>query len=371
VLLSFFAVRSCYEKRRALWSSILDESVTCVMPVTPYRSFPASEVQVSKCQRTILGVDGIIADTASLHVLFNSIVDRSKHPEGTIQFRYTLIAEESVVSGNQMMARWRMATTNAKALGAKREIIKMGMLCARFNSAHKIVAIDLMFDVMAFMLQLKQCAVSNAFSVVPNTVQTCVGPFGDKATVMTSAERPYTIVQVNRQWEEMTGWKAEDVVGKLSCKILQGPVTEKENLFDLMSDIRYKRPASAILTNYVRGREELFRNYMNVYPLSTDSKVSHYVALTTHFERVDANGSKNYTESKVKEEVKEEVAESEKVSLETKIEESNKVKTDEQHENKPLEDPLSLSHETIHCKTEASDTKVIAVNDELIRDMKV
>ena len=74
VLLSFFAVRSCYEKRRALWSSILDESVTCVMPVTPYRSFPASEVQVSKCQRTILGIDGVIADTASLHVLFNSIV---------------------------------------------------------------------------------------------------------------------------------------------------------------------------------------------------------------------------------------------------------------------------------------------------------
>merc|ERR1719491_1332355 len=180
--------------------------------------------------------------------------------------------------------------------GVQREIGKHGgMLNVRFNKAHKIVSMEIMFDVMAFMIQLKQHSEYTDLAVVPNTVQTCKGPF-NVPIVMTTAERPYTIVQVNRLWEEMTGWKAEDVVGKSSCAILQGPATEKENLFDLMSDVRYKRPASAILTNYVRGREELFRNYMNVYPLSTDSKVSHYVALTTHFERVDANGSKNYTE---------------------------------------------------------------------------
>ncbi|KAL3936176.1 MAG: hypothetical protein SGARI_002673, partial [Bacillariaceae sp.] len=68
VLMSFFALRSANEKRRELWASILDESrFACVMPVTPYRSFPASEVQVSKCQRTILGIDGMMSDTASLH----------------------------------------------------------------------------------------------------------------------------------------------------------------------------------------------------------------------------------------------------------------------------------------------------------------
>ena len=48
VLLSFFALRAENEKQRFLWSSILDKSFTCVMPVTPYRSFPASEVQVYK-----------------------------------------------------------------------------------------------------------------------------------------------------------------------------------------------------------------------------------------------------------------------------------------------------------------------------------
>jgi len=293
VLLSFFALRSNFEKRRALWSSIMDESFTCVMPVTPYRSFPASEVQISKCQRTIMGVDGMMGDTASMHVLLNSIVDRSRFPTGRVQFRYTLIAEEAIVSGCQMMARWNMSTTNAVALGAKREVKKMGMLCARFNSAHKIVALELMFDVMAFMLQLKQNAGASAFSVVPNTVQTCVGPFGNSPMVMTLADRPYTIVQVNSHWEKMTGWKAEDVVGKKSCKILQGQKTEDSSIDDLMSSIRYQRPAFTVLTNYTRNGKKMFRNFINLFPLSTDSKITHYVGLTVHIEWMEgAKGQK-------------------------------------------------------------------------------
>ena len=65
---------------------------------------PPSEVQVSKCQRTIMGIDSMIADTASIHILLNSLVDRSRFPDRKIDFRYTVVAEESVVSGSQMMA---------------------------------------------------------------------------------------------------------------------------------------------------------------------------------------------------------------------------------------------------------------------------
>lgn len=285
VLMSFFALRSSNELRRNYWSSILDETITCNMPVTPYRSFPASEVQVAECQRTIMGVDGMMADAASLHALLNSLVDRSRFPNGVVEFRYTLIAEEAVVSGNQMMARWNMSTLNASKLGAKKEVHKMGMLCAKFNGAHKIVGFDIMFDVMAFMLQLKQSA--NSFSVVPNTVQTCQGPFGGQPMVMTLADRPYTIVQVNKQWEEMTGWKAEEVVGKASCSILQGPLTERADLEKLMISVCYKRAAYTVLTNYRRDKERLFRNFLTVYPLSTNSKITHYAAFTIHFEWIN------------------------------------------------------------------------------------
>jgi PAS domain-containing protein len=270
-----------YEKKRSLWSSILEESVTCVLPVTPYRSFPASEVQISKCQRTILGIDAMMADTASLHVLFNSFVDRSKYPSEEVQFKYTLVSEEAVVSGDQIMARWEMTTTNAIKLGSKKELKKVGMLCARFNSRHKLVSLELIFDVMAFMLQLKQSARADFLSVVPNTVQTCVGPFGDLPMVMTLAEPPYTIVHANEKWEEMTGYKSDEVVGKHSCNILQGEGSEQKELDALAKSIQYQRPASIAITNYTREKKP-FKNFFNLYPLSTDSKITHYVQLTLH-----------------------------------------------------------------------------------------
>ncbi|GAX18390.1 hypothetical protein FisN_15Lh315 [Fistulifera solaris] len=281
VLMSFFSLRSTNEKRRSLWESILDESCfACVMPVTPYRSFPASEVQVSRCQRTILGIDAIMADTASLHVLFTSLVDRKRFPTAKISFRYTLVTEEAVVAGNQMMARWIMSTTNAVQYGARTEVVKQGMLCCKFNNAHKITGFELMFDVMAFMLQLKQAAGSDGFSVIPNTVQTCQRAF-DKPMVMTLAEPPYTIMQVNQKWEEMTGYSAEEVVGKESCSILQNSDSSTSHLHYMMDEIRYKRPTAAYLINSKKSGE-LFRHFVLLFPLSTDSRITHYLALSSY-----------------------------------------------------------------------------------------
>lgn len=281
VLMSFFALRTSNEKRRKLWSSILDESCfTCVMPVTPYRSFSASEVQLSKCQRTIMGIDGMMADTSSLHVLFDTLVDRETFPRSKINFRYTLVTEEAVVSGNQVMARWVMTTTNAVQCGSKTEVTKQGMLCCKFNSAYKIFALELMFDVMAFMLQLKQSAGSDGFSVVPNTVQTCQRSF-DKPMVMTLADPPYTIIQVNELWTNMTGFTAEEVVGKVSCSILHSSDEDNTSLKNMMNEIRYKRPASAMLVNKTKSGES-FSNFLVVFPLSTDSRICYYIGLTMH-----------------------------------------------------------------------------------------
>jgi PAS domain S-box-containing protein len=289
VLMSLFALRSTNEKRRDLWASILDESCfSCVVPVTPYRSFPASEVQVSKCQRTIMGIDGMIADTSSLHVLFDSLVDRSRFPLGKIEFRYTLITEEAVVAGNQMMARWTMSTVNAVQCGVKMEVSKSGMLCCRFNSGHKIIGLELMFDVMAFMLQLKQAAGTETFSVIPNTVQTCQRTF-EKPVVMTLAEPPYTIIQVNSEWEKMTGYTAEEVVGKANTGILQGSSTDRKSVDEMMNEIRFRRPFSTVLMN-VKKSGEVFRNFLLLFPLSTDSRITHYIAITDFVDHPSSSG---------------------------------------------------------------------------------
>jgi hypothetical protein len=87
----------------------------------------------------------------------------------------------------------------------------------------------------------------------------------------------------------MTGYSADDVVGKTSCSILQGQSTDKSGLQELMNEVRFKRSASVMLMNYNKNGEK-FRNFIVVYPLSTDSRITHYLALTTYTERVESDG---------------------------------------------------------------------------------
>jgi PAS domain S-box-containing protein len=313
VLRSFFALRASYSpeksQNRESWSGILDESsFTCRLPVTPYQSFPSSEVQVSNCQRTICGVDGMVGDAAANYVFLNSMVDRSRYPNGRMKFQYTLVTEESPSGGggggstgssNQLMARWSMSTLNAKKLGASNahssELSQRGMLLCKFNSAHKIVSLEIMFDVMAFMLQVKMAMGFDNFNdvVIPNTVQTCVGQGRqyDYPMVMTLANRPYTIVQVNERWENLTGYARSEVVGKKSCSILQRQDhrrhEENGELDRLMGPVLFQRPSCAMLTNYTKcGRR--YRQYVTIYLLSTDSNISHYFGLTTFVQWMDA-----------------------------------------------------------------------------------
>lgn len=74
-------------------------------------------------------------------------MDRYHYPKGKIKFQYTLATEESVTAGNQIMARWSMETLNAKKCGARTELHQQGMLFCKFNSAHKIVSLDIMVSV--------------------------------------------------------------------------------------------------------------------------------------------------------------------------------------------------------------------------------
>jgi PAS domain S-box-containing protein len=192
-----------------------------------------------------------------------------------------------------------METLNAKQCGAHNELHQSGMLFCKFNSSHKIVSLEMMFDVMAFMLQVRMAMGYDNFNdvVIPNTVQACTKDFY-YPVVMTSADRPYTITNVNERWEKLTGYKSEEVVGKASCSILQGDDTTKEELDLLMRPVLFKRPSCAMVTNYTKSGRR-YRSYLTLYPLSTDSKISHYLGLTTFvhwIDREDETGKSRQTD---------------------------------------------------------------------------
>jgi hypothetical protein len=60
-----------------------------------------------------------------------------------------------------------MTTLNAVDCGARMEVAKQGMLCCKFNSAHKIVGVELMFDVMVFCAAAQASSRFRQLSVIP------------------------------------------------------------------------------------------------------------------------------------------------------------------------------------------------------------
>ena len=79
----------------------------------------------------------------------------------------------------------------------------------------------------------------------------------------------------------MTGYSAEEVVGKKSCEVLQKNESKTKSLQGMMEEIRFKRPTAATLVNYKKSGDR-FRHFLLLFPLSTDSRITHYLSLTTH-----------------------------------------------------------------------------------------
>lgn len=71
VLQTMLFYRSSAETSSQRWRTILDDYFHMVLPITPYRSFPPSEVYGG--QRHLFGVDAMIADTTSFAVMVQSI----------------------------------------------------------------------------------------------------------------------------------------------------------------------------------------------------------------------------------------------------------------------------------------------------------
>jgi hypothetical protein len=60
------------------------------------------------------------------------------------------------MADDSFMCKWHMTTTNAVKKGSRYEITKNGMAKALFSTENKLVFVELAFDVMCFMQQLRR-----------------------------------------------------------------------------------------------------------------------------------------------------------------------------------------------------------------------
>ena len=69
-------------------------------------------------QRHVKGMEGILADTASLAVLVNS-VGNLRDDGQSVRIQYYSEPEEGIMNGDTYMSKWLMRTENAVERGAR------------------------------------------------------------------------------------------------------------------------------------------------------------------------------------------------------------------------------------------------------------
>lgn len=97
--------------------------------------------------------------------------------------------------------------------------------------------------------------------------------------VIADARKPdMPITYVNPAFERLTGYQAEEVVGR-NCRFLQGNDTDQPALNELREAIREGRGCKVVLSNY-RKDKTLFWNELSVSPIyDTEGNLTHFVGI--------------------------------------------------------------------------------------------
>lgn len=63
-----------------------------------------------------------------------------------------------LISNNQLFCKFQLRTSNLVEKGGLSELVKSGMISSKFSSENKLERLDMFFDAMTFMQQIKRCS---------------------------------------------------------------------------------------------------------------------------------------------------------------------------------------------------------------------
>jgi hypothetical protein len=191
-----------------------------------------------------------------------------------IRAYYHVNEDDMVIMDDILMCPFVFKTQDAVLCGAQAECVMPGMLRGTFSSRNKLVSMEMIYDSMGFLQQLERASGSEATAqVIPGSLEMALFPPSDEARVITLAEPPFLIVNVNEAWTRMTKYTQVDVEGLDLFGLLQGEKEEKaesetngspaHNLDDV---IQGRCTCSTRLHYDKEGRE--FVDFISSYPLT-------------------------------------------------------------------------------------------------------
>lgn len=104
---------------------------------------------------------------------------------------------------------------------------------------------------------------------------------GEGITIADCNQPDMPLIYVNKGFEELTGYSAEEVIGT-NCRFLQGPDKDQEGIKILREAITHNQSTEVVLKNY-RKDGTLFYNQLKISPIiDSNGKVTHFVGIQSN-----------------------------------------------------------------------------------------
>lgn len=183
---------------------------------------------------------------------------------------YHVNEDDMILMEDILMCPFVFRTQDAVLCGALAECIMPGMLRAHFSSRNKLQSLEMSYDAMGFMQQLERASGSGMTAqIIPGSLEMALSPTANEARVITLAEPPFKIVNVNEAWTKLTKYTQMDAEGVEFLKLMDGE-TQEDHLLNPpypLEDIVEGRCHSSTRLHYDKDGKE-FVDFISSYPLT-------------------------------------------------------------------------------------------------------
>lgn len=142
---------------------------------------------------------------------------------------YHINEDDMILMEDVLMCPFIFRSQDAVVCGALAECVMPGMFRAHFSARNKLLSVEMVYDAMGFMQQLERASGSERTAqIIPGSLEMALSPTSTEARVITLAEPPFLIVNVNEVWTRLTKYTQMEVEGRELLALLEGEKTLPE-----------------------------------------------------------------------------------------------------------------------------------------------
>jgi len=209
----------------------------------------------------------------------------SSRSKPQIRAYYHFNEDDMILMNDVIMCPFVFRTQEAVLCGALSECVMPGMLRGEFSSRNKLLSLEMVYDSMGLMQQLERCSGSELMAqIIPGSLEMALTPVPYECRVITLAEPPYLIINVNEAWTKLTKYTQLDVEGTELFSILDSVANRSGSQssnppYDL-NEVSEGRCKCKTRFHYDKNDRE-FVDFMCSYPITnSDDEVTHILHMS-------------------------------------------------------------------------------------------